>query len=715
MSNLKIYNRQTGQWEEIKVNTRLKTIKRSVTLSAHVNQVDIGITEYNPEDDVLLVYKNGNYIENNRDYELIPGALKIKTIDNSNWQAGTIFDFIVLKNVQREIPSADGSLIQSNSITDDKLAEGIKISPALVDKKGTVYSSLKLRFDSIDDKFDLLFNRNTAFSVKEYGAKGDGITDDTNAFQECANAISENGGGIFEIPYSENGYVIQGTVNMPSNVIVNGNGSLIIASTSDNAQTPFYWKDKTNIVVYDLRINGRKDLKYGHVSIAGGSNGLTFRGNCKFIRIQNCHFFNTMEHGIHFYGEVLRNPDRVSRSEDIVITDCTFENNGNPDWIVGPRGAGIMLFYGARNVKIHNNNFKDFSRIGIYIDSAHSNKDTLTSTYPGLSVENGDYVGFDVIVSNNYFKIENYHGKFTGADAGVAIAAHGQQRVKITDNMIEIPIGVYRGISVDDGQDRSPTHSIEIKNNRITATEECVELRDCSYITVTDNVLEHVSGTQPTIGVYYSPSNSESLNKVHEIVIKNNIIKNGADRGIFLVNGSGNTADFYNIFIENNRIILTNKEDPEAQGIATEYIDNLNIIGNFVKGGKYGIYTPRLATNVNIENNKVSDADQGIVSTGVVRCAFNVVKNCTTYDIRLTNPNSIAIFNDANVSFVDDLSSYIQMNGLNLKIGYQTSNTHKNALQLGNYFLWVDSNGKLRIKNGAPKSNTDGTIVGTQS
>jgi hypothetical protein len=36
-------------------------------------------------------------------------------------------------------------------------------------------------------------------------------------------------------------------------------------------------------------------------------------------------------------------------------------------------------------------------------------------------------------------------------------------------------------------------------------------------------------------------------------------------------------------------------------------------------------------------------------------------------------------------------------------------------LRLGSYHLWVDSTGDLRIKNGAPTSDTDGTIVGTQT
>jgi hypothetical protein len=34
---------------------------------------------------------------------------------------------------------------------------------------------------------------------------------------------------------------------------------------------------------------------------------------------------------------------------------------------------------------------------------------------------------------------------------------------------------------------------------------------------------------------------------------------------------------------------------------------------------------------------------------------------------------------------------------------------------LGAYRLWVDGSGRLRVKNGAPTSDTDGTIVGTQT
>jgi hypothetical protein len=36
-------------------------------------------------------------------------------------------------------------------------------------------------------------------------------------------------------------------------------------------------------------------------------------------------------------------------------------------------------------------------------------------------------------------------------------------------------------------------------------------------------------------------------------------------------------------------------------------------------------------------------------------------------------------------------------------------------LQMGSWYLWVDTTGDLRIKNSFPTSDTDGTVVGTQS
>lgn len=46
---------------------------------------------------------------------------------------------------------------------------------------------------------------------------------------------------------------------------------------------------------------------------------------------------------------------------------------------------------------------------------------------------------------------------------------------------------------------------------------------------------------------------------------------------------------------------------------------------------------------------------------------------------------------------------------------YVSGGTWQGPMQLGEFRLWVDTGGRLRIKNGQPASDTDGTIVGTQA
>lgn len=65
---------------------------------------------------------------------------------------------------------------------------------------------------------------------------------------------------------------------------------------------------------------------------------------------------------------------------------------------------------------------------------------------------------------------------------------------------------------------------------------------------------------------------------------------------------------------------------------------------------------------------------------------------------------------DAGDSIVTVNGKVIQSVDMKMKGGWNTG-----PLQLGNYRLWVDATGDLRIKSSAPTSDTDGTVVGTQT
>jgi len=69
-----------------------------------------------------------------------------------------------------------------------------------------------------------------AFDVRDFGAKGDGVTDDTAAFQAAIDAVVAQGAGKIVVPYSPKGYRIAG----PGREFVNGKpcrGQLVIPPT----------------------------------------------------------------------------------------------------------------------------------------------------------------------------------------------------------------------------------------------------------------------------------------------------------------------------------------------------------------------------------------------------------------------------------------------------------------------------------------------------
>lgn len=444
MANLKIYNRFTGKWEEIKIDSRIKMIKNRIVLPAKLNSVNIGITEFNPADDGLMVFKNGSLLSENVHYIFNSGTLQIYSIDGSQWGVGTEFVFVVLKNVQRDIPSADGSLIQNGSITDEKLAEGIKIGTALVDNKGTIYANLKDRLLNVDNKIEILEkSKVNVANVIEYGAKGDGITDDRQAFLNALNYLKTKGGGVLFIPPTTEKYVVSDQIEWDEtygHIMIMGVGRashvylskrtqnchLFGAIGSDENEenwipsvifkdlqlstftTPGTFSDNDNCI----GISKAKNILIENVYVSYSRwKGISIQQYTKNITLKNVHTENCLKYG---FGV------EFSTVSDIKVINCVSNNNQEQGVLFTNAGdplplKGVII----EGLTVYNNKFEGIGLSGLdggfvsgvqsYNNSSEGIKTyNCTNTYvKGICYNNGLAGVRTVLGSSNVFEVDS--------------------------------------------------------------------------------------------------------------------------------------------------------------------------------------------------------------------------------------------------------------------------------------------------------------------
>src|SRR5690606_28493861 len=70
------------------------------------------------------------------------------------------------------------------------------------------------------------------FNIRDFGAVGDGKTDDTIAFKSAVAMVASHGGGTLTVP--EGDYVITSPVTLPSGLVMQGTtGIQSMAATSN--------------------------------------------------------------------------------------------------------------------------------------------------------------------------------------------------------------------------------------------------------------------------------------------------------------------------------------------------------------------------------------------------------------------------------------------------------------------------------------------------
>lgn len=154
------------------------------------------------------------------------------------------------------------------------------------------------------------------YNVKDFGATGDGATNDYTAIAAALTYITANGGTLY-FPYGtyciESG-LLSSAASRPFTVRGDGPGRTIIKRTADFAATTIEIRSSDNWSLMDFSIDG------GHATYANGDHGITFK-DCNSAYIGRVHVSNHKNCGIFGYQTV----DGVATHGDHLVENCTVD------------------------------------------------------------------------------------------------------------------------------------------------------------------------------------------------------------------------------------------------------------------------------------------------------------------------------------------------------------------------------------------------------
>jgi len=421
--------------------------------------------------------------------------------------------------------------------------------------------------------------------VKQYGAKGDGTSDDAAAIAAASHGIPRSGGVLYLSPGD---YAIRSTIVLRSGVSLRGAGmgvTRIIQAAGANLSSLVSYSAASFVTVSDLTLDGNKAANSVRI------DGLLNFDNSSDVVVRNCEFKDTVGHAT--VGVALR----FARENKRILLDGNYVHDSGS---VGTTPADA-IYVGGSSIRIVNNLIVGASDTGIVYEAV------------GASLEApSDHA----VIANN--TIRNTPG---GIAVDAAIAGTYGATTTVTGNTIEgvhavngASIFVYKG-----ARGKSQTAVSVVANVIRNSTEgHGILLDGVSEVAVNGNVLSFISPQKAKHGI--------TVLRSSRVSVAGNTIHGAGGNGISL-QGTTNTTVTGNIIGDANLAAVGGVGIDVRDGMGVRS-DGIVVVGNSVSGAKssYGLQVAEATTNLLAFGNGLAGVVRpvNVATTGPVAFGSNM-------------------------------------------------------------------------------------------
>lgn len=344
-------------------------------------------------------------------------------------------------------------------------------------------------------------------SVKDFGAVGDGVTDDTAAIQNAANA-AQNATLFFP-----SGTYICANVTLPANITLTGNAVIKLKALPSLNFSPIFTLSGSGVYAQGLKFDGNRSNQPANGfsdSWAGGPNGTGKSNRAAFFStatasdlvVENCEFSQFYAGSIalrnwsrvttnncYFHDSnceaVVYNLGNTNSVQNLKVVGCNFRNIATGDATVN---ANCVIATLADGVVVQNNDAANFERNLVKLETCSNaivNENKIASnTLEGFNVIQAQTGGTNIVISNNIL---------SSVKRGILVESGSFVNISIIGNILK---NVASSSGAPDGIRVAGATDVVISDNIINeVTRNGIYVSDNVNLSITGNAIYDSSGT----------------------------------------------------------------------------------------------------------------------------------------------------------------------------------------------------------------------------